>query len=126
VVARTTRVFALVADALGVTPGLILSPERHRSTSHARKVVLYVLRHAYSMSYPELGRAVGFADHTSAMTAVKTIEVKMRLDLPLRDLCDRLVGEARRWQTDGAEIAQLAQVIPYRLAAPKVAGGGHG
>lgn len=143
---RNARVLELVADACGVSLVAMLSPDvrgrldRHKTTAHARMIAIYVLRTAYAMSLPEIARAVGAADHTTAMYGVRRIGDLLSVGplpeeerLALRDLCDRLVGEARRWTSDGAEIAKLAKTIPYRLANAgddeglrASAGGGHG
>lgn len=132
--ARDTMVIALVGDAFGVEVGLLLGGDLHRSTSHARQVAMHVLRTAYGMSMPEIARAVGQADHTSVMYGLKKVAERLGPDADpnarreLREIVDRLVGRARRWTSDGAEIAQRLEAIPYRLAdAPQAAAGGdHG
>jgi len=52
----------------------LLSKDRHKSVAFARQVAMYLCRQRLKCSYPELGRAFGNRDHTTAMSAVKRVE----------------------------------------------------
>ncbi len=52
----------------------LLSKDRHKSVAFARQVAMYLCRQRLKCSHPELGRAFGNRDHTTAMSAVKRVE----------------------------------------------------
>jgi chromosomal replication initiator protein len=52
----------------------LLSKDRHKSVAFARQVAIYLCRQRLKCSYPELGRAFGNRDHTTAMNAVRRVE----------------------------------------------------
>lgn len=63
VLATTARLFA-------VTGADLTGPSRNRRLVEARQVAMTVLRHATTLSYPELGRLFG-RDHTTVIHAVR-------------------------------------------------------
>jgi len=57
----------------GVKSAALASKDRHKRVALARHVAMYVCRARLKLSYPELGRAFGGRDHSTAMSAVTKI-----------------------------------------------------
>ncbi len=106
---REQRVLQLVSDECAVSVTSILSKDRFPRTIRARYISMWVLRHAFGYSLPDLGRAFGQADHSSAMNAMKKIGGLLSSPKPeagaLREFLARLVSVAQEWATDGETIA---------------------
>lgn len=77
------QIIERVAARYGLTVAELRSKDRHKSIARARHVAFWVLRQTRKMSFPELGRAMGKRDHTTAMNAVRSIEAKRLEDLEL-------------------------------------------
>lgn len=58
----------------GVAPEALLSDDRHKSIARARHVAMYLGKEWCGVSYPELGRAFGGRDHTTALAAVRKVK----------------------------------------------------
>lgn len=52
------------------------SSKRARAISLPRQIAMYLCRKHTSASYPEIGRALGGRDHTTAINAVRRIEAR--------------------------------------------------
>ena len=52
----------------------LLSKDRHKSVAFARHVAMYLCQQRLKCSFPELGRAFGNRDHTTVMSAVRSVE----------------------------------------------------
>ena len=68
------RAAEVVAGMLGIRAAAVLGGERGRHAVHARHVVAYALRKARGRSYPEIGRELGYRDHTTVMHACAKVE----------------------------------------------------
>jgi len=70
------NVLTVVGQYFNVMRSELLGKERHANLALARCFVMYLLRYATSprWSYPEIGRALGNRDHTTAISAVRRIE----------------------------------------------------
>lgn len=71
--APVSRSLSAVARHFGVTFAELLGRDRHSRIANARHVVAWLLRQ-HGLSYPEIGRALGGRDHTTAMNSVRAIE----------------------------------------------------
>lgn len=69
------RVLEQVADHHSVTIEDITGPSRRGDHVRARHEAAYLLRQC-SLSYPQIGRALGGRDHTTVMYAVARVEKK--------------------------------------------------
>lgn len=68
-----TLIVEAAAAHFGVRVPEMLQHDRHKNTALARHVAMHAMRGLLGRSYPEIGRAFGMADHTTAMHAVKRI-----------------------------------------------------
>ncbi len=69
-----------VCSHFRLSNGELLSKDRHKSVAFARQVAMYLCRQRLKCSYPELGRAFGNRDHTTAMSAVRRVEALRQTD----------------------------------------------
>jgi chromosomal replication initiator protein len=96
---------SIVAAYFGVTPADLHSSRRTRNVSLARAMAMYLARHHTTMSYPEIGRAMG-KNHSSVILATQRITkaVSSHADLtwdtpvgkkllPASDLLELLAGQ---------------------------------
>ena len=116
---RIGDIIALAADRFAITPADILGRSRARRHVLARHAVSYALRRRWHMSYPQIARAVGCSDHTSAMNGVKAAGRHMIAMPGYRAIVDELTaynGEpfVRR------KACSLAIAPPARPTEPKV------
>ena len=68
-----------VASYFDVKVSDLKSTKRARAIAYPRQVCMYLCRQHTSSSYPEIGKALGGKDHTTAMNAFKRIKEKMQL-----------------------------------------------
>jgi len=109
-VARPLRI-GLIVDAvcerLGVDKSELLGSTRHKRVVMARGIISYLARDLTTMSYPEIGRAIGRRNHSTVLTAGRRIaaqiEANETIDLDgsdkpllLRELVDQLRHAVRR------------------------------
>ncbi len=62
-------VVAACARSFGIKVADILGHSRSQTNALARKAAAWLLRTHVGMSYPEIARELGYADHTSPMAA---------------------------------------------------------
>lgn len=64
----------------GVSQAELLSPTRRRKIAHARQHAMWLLRQE-GYSYPQIGRAFGGRDHTTALHGVRAHEARANADV---------------------------------------------
>jgi chromosomal replication initiator protein len=85
-------VAAAVARAFRVEKRKLTAKDRHKHVAFARHVAMFICYHKVrSWSYPELGHEFGKRDHTTVMSAVRKIELRVGSDGALRDKIDGIV-----------------------------------
>jgi chromosomal replication initiator protein len=73
-----------VASYYGLKPAEIKSDRRHKSLANPRAVAMYLSRNHTKDSYPDLARAFGGKHHTTVISAVQKIAVRLKDDASLR------------------------------------------
>jgi chromosomal replication initiator protein len=73
----------LSAARFGVRISAILSSRRDARSVTARHVAMYLARELTRRSFPELGSRFGNRHHTSVMHAVRSIEVRIKVNTSL-------------------------------------------
>ena len=99
----------VVANYFGVSRDAVNSKARDRTTSLARAITMYLVRRHTSMSFPEIGRAMGNKNHSTVLMAVRRMEQVLERngavawttasgsrEVPLRDVLDALERDLRR------------------------------
>ena len=81
-----------VASYYGVKPADIKSERRHKSVATPRAVAMYLARHHTKDSFPDLGRVFGGKHHTTVISAVQKIELRMKDDPGLRSELHAIEG----------------------------------
>lgn len=82
---------AQAAAVFGVEPAEITGVERAHKIARARHVAAWLLRQD-GMSYPQIGRALGYRDHTTIMHSVEVVEAERAADAAVRDALDGMVA----------------------------------
>jgi chromosomal replication initiator protein len=77
-------VIKAVASYYGLKPSDIKSERRHKSVATPRAVAMYISRHQTKDSYPDLARAFGGKHHTTVISAVQKIILRVKDDASLR------------------------------------------
>ena len=75
---RYEAVVQAVCDHFSVNRAAISGRSRHRHVVLARAITAYLTRRLTTMSYPEIGAAMGRPTHSTVITAVKRVERQMR------------------------------------------------
>ncbi len=81
-----------VASYYGVKPADIKSERRHKSIATPRAVAMYLARHHTKDSFPDLGRVFGGKHHTTVISAVQKIDLRMKDDPGLRSELHAIEG----------------------------------
>jgi transcriptional regulator with XRE-family HTH domain len=77
------RIFATVADYYGVPMRELKSERRQRTATRARQLGMYLARELTLASFPQIARAGGRGDHTTAIHACQAIAERMKHDAAL-------------------------------------------
>lgn len=104
---RINTIIDAVCARLSVERGDLLGKTRHHRVVIARGLISFLARELTTLSFPEIGRALGRRNHSTVLTAgrriAEQIERNERIDLedggepvPLRELADRLRHDIRR------------------------------
>ena len=68
------------ADAFEVTPEQLVARDRRPAVARARKVAMYLARELTEQSLPEIGRGFGGRDHSTVLSAVRSIDTEVHRD----------------------------------------------
>lgn len=90
-----SAVLGIVAREYQLSPNVILSDSKSKSTVEARQVLMYLLREVRKMSLPEIGRATGRRDHNSPMLSIRRLNVRMKQEPSLKRRVQQLVTRAQ-------------------------------
>lgn len=82
-------VLAAVAAEYQVSVDDLRGKDRHRTIAEARQLACWLLRQTRKLSYPEIGIVLS-RDHTTAMSAVSSIERKLKTDPSLAETAERM------------------------------------
>lgn len=92
-VVRTEFVIAAVCAEYGLSRDELMGRCRWKRIAQARNVAMYIARKLGCGSYPELGREFGNRDHTTVMSAVRSIDRQMVKDYRLTSIVLHLEKE---------------------------------
>lgn len=73
-------VLRLVARSFNLKPEDLRKETKERRVINARQVAMYMCKKLLGMSYAEIGRLFGRADHTSALYSIRRVEEKKNSD----------------------------------------------
>jgi len=83
---RIQAVIDSVCESLGVEKGDLLGPTRHARVVLARGLSSFLARELTTMSFPEIGRALGRRNHSTVLTAARRVQGQIgggdTIDLP--------------------------------------------
>lgn len=72
------QIIARAAVAFGIESGSLVAGGRAPLLVQARQAAAYVMRQQYEQSFTTIGRALGYADHSTAISAVLAAETRAR------------------------------------------------
>jgi chromosomal replication initiator protein len=84
------RIIEVVASYHGMRSRDLTGPSRQRQVTRARQLAMYLARHHLQLSLPELGRAFGGRDHTTALASVQKIDALQKTDAGIQAVLTRL------------------------------------
>jgi chromosomal replication initiator protein len=94
------RIVTCVAEHLCVQPSDVTGNGREKVVSAARAIAMYLARQHTGMSFPEIGRALGNKNHSTAIAACQRVEAWMA------------AGEIIRWTTpEGPRHQAIADIL---------------
>lgn len=70
----TEKILGVVGDYFGIPSSELLSPKRNKELVGPRQIIMYLLRHEMSLSYPRIGKELNKKDHTTIIHGVNKIE----------------------------------------------------
>jgi len=111
---RTGNIMAVCCSALDVEPAaLVREAHGKRVGAPARRICAWLMANHAGMSQGEIGRTLGYADHTAINTGIKTIEEKRLADpvfaALLRSMGQRIDAIADDHGMGLADIEQMAR-----------------
>jgi chromosomal replication initiator protein len=74
---NATKVIDIVSKYFELKPEEVMGKRRYKELVYPRQLVMYLLRHELSFSYPNIGKALGGKDHTTIMHGVDKIEKEL-------------------------------------------------
>lgn len=77
-------ILRMTAETFGVTVKELKGKKRARTITTPRKVAMFLARSHTGASYPELGTVFGGRDHTTVMSAVRSVEKMLEKGDPIR------------------------------------------
>jgi chromosomal replication initiator protein len=83
-------VVAATASRYGVQPGEVIARDRRPPVAQARKVAMYLARELTDHSLPEIGRGFGGRDHSTVLSAVRSVSRDLSADPELAGTVDSL------------------------------------
>ncbi|NLT05305.1 MAG: chromosomal replication initiator protein DnaA [Solirubrobacterales bacterium] len=83
-------VLAATATRYGLTTKQLVARDRRPDVARARKVAIYLARELTGTSLPEIGRRIGGRDHSTILTAVRSLAGDLERDPQLAQTVDEL------------------------------------
>lgn len=68
------RIIQLVAEHFEIKQEEVIGSRRYKELVYPRQLIMYLMRHELSYSYPKIGQELGGKDHTTIMHGVEKIE----------------------------------------------------
>ena len=76
---------AATCEHFGIDPSDLLGGRQYRDLVRARHLAMFLCRQRLGLSYPELGIAFGYRDHTTVLYACKSIRKRLDLEPVMSD-----------------------------------------
>ncbi len=74
---NATRIIETVSEFFQLKPDEVVGDRRFKELVYPRQLVMYLMRHELSYSYPKIGKELGGKDHTTVMHGVDKIEKEL-------------------------------------------------
>ena len=86
----TDDILAAVAERFQVTPAAMVARDRKPAVVLARKVAMHLARDLTEQSLPQIGRSFGGRDHSTVLSALRSVERRIALDPTLAEAVEKL------------------------------------
>ncbi|AKM82257.1 TPA: chromosomal replication initiator protein DnaA [Candidatus Berkelbacteria bacterium] len=77
------KMLQMTADFFNITTVDLISAKRNKELVRPRQIVMYLMRHEMSLSYPKIGQHLNKKDHTTVIHGVEKIEKEIARDVEL-------------------------------------------
>ncbi len=74
---KLERIIEACAEHFAITSDTLTGSSRHRLTSHARSIAMYLARLHSHRSFPDIGRAFGGRNHSTVIGACQRVETQL-------------------------------------------------
>lgn len=91
------KIIKIVAKELNIKPSEIISKEKSRKISQARRIVIYIANALTLNSMPELANNLNMKDHSSISHALKGIKEAMQKDENLKTLIEEIQNKVKNY-----------------------------
>lgn len=88
-------IIEIAAQFFGVSVVELVSPRREARLVEARSIAMYAIRELLPRSYPEIARAFGGRDHTTAMHACRNVMQEILFDQDKRERVEAFIAICR-------------------------------
>ncbi len=86
----THKIIQIVSDFFSLESSEVVGTRRYKELVYPRQIIMYLLRHELSYSYPKIGKEIGGKDHTTVMHGVDKIEKEIARNATIQDDLSRL------------------------------------
>jgi len=84
------KILKVSTQFFGVSVDDLLSPRRNHELVRSRQIIMYLLRHEMSLSYPKISQHLNKKDHTTIIWGVEKIEKEIARDEELHQQLTQL------------------------------------
>jgi len=81
----TEKILKATTEFFSIEVEDLLSPRRNKELVRPRHIVMYLLRHEMSLSYPKIGKELNKKDHTTVIYGVEKIEKEIARNEEIRE-----------------------------------------
>ena len=86
----TNRIIQIVSEFFQLEAEEVIGTRRYKELVYPRQLIMYLLRHELSYSYPKIGKEIGGKDHTTVMHGVEKIEKEIARNTTIQDDLSKL------------------------------------
>ena len=102
---RISSIVLAVCEVMALAKSDVLSGSRKQSLVRARQMVAWIAYHCADKTQPEIGRRIGWKDHTTVWHGIGMTEARVRASSDVAALAERVIRRAV--EIDGAPMREI-------------------